>query len=131
MQLLNTYNRKKISFKKGKGSFLYATNGKKYLDFVQGIAVNCLGHANNYLIKSIYKQSKKLWHVSNAFQIPEQERLAKRLKQKTFADFVFFQNSGAEATEAAIKFARRYFYSKGNQKKIEFYVLIIVFMAEL
>ena len=115
--ILNTYNRKKISFKKGRGSFLYATNGKKYLDFVQGIAVNCLGHANNYLIKAIYKQSKQLWHVSNAFQIPEQEKLAKRLKQKTFADYVFFQNSGAEATEAAIKFARRYFYSKGQPKK--------------
>ena len=115
--ILNTYNRKKISFKKGKGSFLYATNGKKYLDFVQGIAVNCLGHANNYLVKAIYKQSKKLWHVSNAFQIPEQEKLAKKLKQKTFADYIFFQNSGAEATEAAIKFARRYFYSKGQPKK--------------
>ena len=115
--ILNTYNRKKISFKRGKGSFLYATNGKKYLDFVQGIAVNCLGHANNYLISAINKQSKKLWHVSNAFQIPEQEKLAKRLKQKTFADFVSFQNSGAEATEAAIKFARRYFYSKGQPKK--------------
>ena len=115
--ILNTYNRKKISFKKGKGSYLYATNGKKYLDFVQGIAVNCLGHANDYLIKAIYKQSKKLWHVSNAFQIPEQEQLAKRLKQKTFADYIFFQNSGAEATEAAIKFARRYFYSKGQPRK--------------
>ena len=115
--ILNTYNRKKISFKKGKGSFLYSTNGKKYLDFVQGIAVNCLGHANDYLIKSIYKQSKKLWHVSNAFQIPEQEKLAKRIKQKSFADYVLFQNSGAEATEAAIKFARRYFYSRGQPKK--------------
>ena len=115
--ILNTYNRKKISFKKGKGSFLYATNGKKYLDFVQGIAVNCLGHANDYLVKSIYRQSKKLWHVSNAFEIPEQEKLAKRLKQKTFADYIFFQNSGAEATEAAIKFARRYFYSKGQPRK--------------
>ncbi len=115
--ILNTYNRKRVAFNKGKGSFLYGTNGKKYLDFVQGIAVNCLGHANNYLINSISKQSKKLWHVSNAFIIPEQERLAKRLKQKTFADYVFFQNSGAEATEAAIKFARRYFYSKGQPKK--------------
>ena len=115
--ILNTYNRKKVAFTKGKGSFLYGTNGKKYLDFVQGIAVNCLGHANNHLINSISKQSKKLWHVSNAFIIPEQERLAKRLKQKTFADFVFFQNSGAEATEAAIKFARRYFYSKGQPRK--------------
>ncbi len=115
--ILNTYNRKKVAFTKGKGSFLYGTNGKKYLDFVQGIAVNCLGHANNYLINSISKQSKKLWHVSNAFIIPEQERLAKRLKQKTFADYIFFQNSGAEATEAAIKFARRYFYSKGQASK--------------
>ena len=115
--ILNTYNRKKLSFKKGKGSYLYAANGKKYLDFVQGIAVNCLGHANNYLIKSIYKQSKKLWHISNVFTIPEQERLAKRLTQKTFADFVSFQNSGAEATEAAIKFARRYFYTKGQPRK--------------
>ena len=115
--ILNTYNRKKIAFTKGKGSFLYGTNGKKYLDFVQGIAVYCLGHANNYLINSISRQSKKLWHVSNAFIIPEQERLAKRLKQKTFADYVFFQNSGAEATEAAIKFARRYFYSKGQKRK--------------
>ena len=115
--ILNTYNRKKVAFNKGKGAFLYGTNGKKYLDFVQGIAVNCLGHANNYLINSISRQSKKLWHVSNAFIIPEQERLAKRLKQKTFADFIFFQNSGAEATEAAIKFARRYFYSRGKPRK--------------
>ena len=80
--ILNTYNRKKISFTKGKGSFLYTSNGKKYLDFVQGIAVNCLGHSNNYLNKAIYKQSKKLWHVSNAFMIPEGERLAKRLTKK-------------------------------------------------
>ncbi len=115
--ILNTYNRKKISFKKGKGSFLYATNGKKYLDFVQGIAVNCLGHSNDYLNRAIQKQSKKVWHVSNVFTIPEQEKLAKRLKQKTFADYVFFQNSGSEATEAAIKFARRYFYSKSQPRK--------------
>mgnify|MGYP006091750703 CR=1 FL=1 len=115
--ILNTYNRKKISFKKGKGSYLYSSNGKKYLDFVQGIAVNCLGHSNEHLIKSIYKQSKKIWHVSNAFIIPEQERLAKRLTQNTFADYVAFQNSGSEATEAAIKFARRYFYSIGQPKK--------------
>ena len=115
--LAKNYNRKKISFAKGKGSFLYTKNGTKYLDFVQGIAVNCLGHANNYLIDSISKQAKKIWHVSNAFIIPEQEKLAKRLKQKTFADYVFFQNSGAEATEASIKFARRYFYSKGETKK--------------
>ena len=115
--LANNYNRRKISFKYGKGSFLYSTSGKKYLDFVQGIAVNSLGHANPYLIKAINKQSKKLWHVSNAFIIPEGEKLAKRLTKKTFADFVIFQNSGAEATEAAIKVAKRYFYSIGKPKK--------------
>ena len=115
--LAKNYNRRKISFKKGKGSFIYANNGKKYLDFVQGIAVNSLGHSNTYLIKAVNKQSKKLWHVSNAFIIPEGERLAKRLTQKTFADLVMFQNSGAEATEAAIKVARRYFYSIGQPKK--------------
>ena len=115
--VVKTYNRKKIAFSKGKGSFLYSVNGKKYLDFVQGIAVNSLGHANSYLIKSINKQSKKLWHVSNAFEIPEQEKLAKKLSKKTFADYIMFQNSGAEATEAAIKCARRYFYSIGKPKK--------------
>ena len=72
--LANNYNRRKISFKYGKGSFLYSTTGKKYLDFVQGIAVNSLGHANKKLINAINKQSKKLWHVSNAFKIPEGER---------------------------------------------------------
>ena len=115
--LAKNYNRRKISFKKGKGSFLYSSKGKKYLDFIQGIAVNSLGHANPYLIKAINKQSKKLWHVSNAFIIPEGERLAQRLTEKTFADFIIFQNSGAEATEAAIKVARRYFYSIGQPKK--------------
>jgi len=115
--LAKNYNRRNIGFQKGKGSFLYATNGKKYLDFVQGIAVNSLGHANPYLIKAINKQAKKVWHVSNAFIIPEGEKLAKRLTQKTFADYVIFQNSGTEATEAAIKVARRYFYSIGKPKK--------------
>ena len=115
--LARNYNRRKIAFKKGKGSFLYATNGKRYLDFVQGIAVNSLGHANPNLITAINKQAKKVWHVSNAFIIPEGEKLAKRLTQKTFADYVIFQNSGTEATEAAIKVARRYFYSKGKPHK--------------
>ena len=115
--LAKNYNRRKISFKKGKGSYLYSTNGKKYLDFVQGIAVNSLGHANPDLIKAISKQSKKVWHVSNAFIIPEGEKLAKKLTQKTFADSVIFQNSGSEATEAAIKIARRYFYSIGKPNK--------------
>ncbi len=115
--LAKNYNRKKISFVRGKGSYLYSTNGKKYLDFVQGIAVNSLGHAHPKLVKVIKDQSKKLWHVSNAFQIPEGEKLAKKLCQKTFADYVMFQNSGAEATEAAIKVARRYFYSIGEPSK--------------
>jgi len=115
--LAKNYNRRKISFKKGSGSFLYANNGKKYLDFVQGIAVNSLGHANPYLINAINKQAKKLWHVSNAFMIPEGEKLAQRLTKKTFADFVMFQNSGTEATETAVKVARRYFYSIGKPYK--------------
>jgi len=115
--LAKNYNRRKIAFKKGKGSFLYSINGKKYLDFVQGIAVNSLGHANPYLIKAINKQAQKVWHVSNSFIIPEGEKLAKRLTQKTFADSVMYSNSGVEATEAAIKIARRYFYSIGKPKK--------------
>jgi len=115
--LAKNYNRKKISFKKGKGSYLFSKNGKKYLDFVQGIAVNSLGHAHPKLIKSLNDQSKKLWHVSNAFIIPEGEQLAKKIAKKTFADSVMFQNSGAEATEAAIKVARRYFYSIGKPHK--------------
>jgi len=115
--LAKNYNRKKISFKYGKGSYLYSTDNKKYLDFVQGIAVNSLGHAHPRLVKAIKDQSRKLWHVSNAFQIPEGEKLAKNLCKKTFADYVMFQNSGAEATEAAIKVARRYFYSIGKPNK--------------
>jgi len=115
--LARNYNRKKISFKHGKGSYLFSTDGKKYLDMVSGIAVNSLGHAHPKLVKTIRYQSNKLWHVSNAFQIPEGEKLAKKLCKKTFADFVIFQNSGAEATEAAIKVARRYFYSIGKPNK--------------
>ena len=115
--LAHNYNRKNLSFSKGKGSFLISKTGKKYLDFVQGIAVNSLGHSNKYLIKAINKQANRVWHVSNAFKIPEGERLAKRLVKSTFADSVIFQNSGAEATEAAIKVARRYFYSIGKKNK--------------
>ena len=115
--LAKNYNRKKISFKYGKGSYLYSSDNKRYLDFVQGIAVNSLGHAHPKLVKTINIQSRKLWHVSNAFMIPEGEKLAKKLCQKTFANYVIFQNSGTEATEAAIKVARRYFYSVGKPKK--------------
>ena len=115
--LANNYNRRKISFKKGKGSYLYSTSGVKYLDFIQGIAVNSLGHSNNYLNNALLKQSKKVWHVSNAFKIPEGEKLAKRLTKNTFADYVIFQNSGAEATEVAIKVARKFFFTKKKPYK--------------
>ncbi len=115
--LAKNYKRRNLSFARGKGSFLFTKVGEKYLDFVQGIAVNSLGHTNLALVKAINKQSKKLWHVSNSFKIPEGEELARKLTNKTFADAVIFQNSGAEATEAAIKIARRYFYSIGKPKK--------------
>ena len=115
--VLGTYARKSISFSKGKGSYLFTEDGEKYLDFIQGIGTNVCGHANEYLIKTLYNQSKKLWHVSNAFIIPEQERLAERLCKHTFADFVCFQNSGTEATEASIKIARKYFHKIGKPEK--------------
>jgi len=115
--VLGTYARKAISFKEGRGSYLFAENGDKYLDFVQGIAVNVLGHCHKHLVKTIQEQSKKLWHVSNTFIVPEQEKLAKRLTDNTFADFVCFQNSGTEATEASIKIARKYFHKIGKPEK--------------
>ena len=115
--LASNYNRRKIAFKIGKGSFLFSLNGEKYLDFLSGIAVNTLGHSNPILIKALNSQAKKLWHVSNSFQIPEGENLAKKLAKRTFAEKVIFVNSGAEANEAAIKIARRYFYSIGKPHK--------------
>ena len=115
--VLGTYARKAISFTEGKGSYLFTENRDKYLDFVQGIATNVLGHCHEHLVKAIQSQSKKLWHVSNAFLIPEQERLAKRLTKNTFADLVCFQNSGTEATEASIKIARKYFHKIGKSEK--------------
>ena len=115
--LTKNYNRKHISFKRGKGAYLYTADGKKYLDFVQGIAVNCLGHAHPKLIKNDQRSIKKTLACFKCFQIPEGEKLAKKLCKKTFADYVIFQNSGTEATEAAIKIARRYFYSIGKPNK--------------
>ena len=115
--ILGTYARKDISFKEGKGSYIFAENGDKYLDFVQGIAVNVLGHCHEHLVKAIKEQSEKLWHVSNSFVILEQERLAKRLTDNTFADFCMFQNSGTEATETSIKIARKYFHKIGKPEK--------------
>ena len=115
--ILGTYARRDISFKEGKGSYIFAENGDKYLDFVQGIAVNVLGHCHEHLVKAIKVQSEKLWHVSNSFVILEQEKLAKRLTDNTFADFCMFQNSGTEATEASIKIARKYFHKIGQPEK--------------
>jgi len=115
--ILETYARRPLSFSHGKGCYLFSTSNEKYLDFVSGIAVNALGHCHSHLVKVIQKQAEKLWHVSNAFEIPEQEKLAKRLVENTFADHVIFMNSGAEATEASIKIARKYFYEKGQTNK--------------
>ena len=115
--ILGTYARRNISFKEGKGCYLFSSNGEKYLDFVQGIAVNVLGHCHERLVDAIKEQSSKLWHVSNIFVIPEQEKLAKKLTENTFADFVCFQNSGSEATEAGIKIARKYFHTIGKPEK--------------
>ena len=121
--ILPTYKRSNLSFVKGKGSYLITKNGKKYLDFASGLAVNSLGHCNSELIKVLNNQSKKMWHISNAFQIPEQEELAKKLVKLTFADKVFFCNSGAESVEAAIKIARAYHQIK--EKKNKFKIITI------
>ena len=115
--ILDTYARKNISFKKGEGSFLYTENGDKYLDWVAGIATNILGHCHPHVVKTIQDQSKKLIHVSNAFIIKEAESLAKRLTDNTFADKVFFCNSGAESVEGSIKIVRKYFHTIGKPEK--------------
>ncbi len=115
--ILETYSRRSLSFSHGKGCYLFSTSNEKYLDFVSGIAVNALGHCHSHLVKVMQSQAEKLWHVSNVFEIPEQEKLAKRLVENTFADHVIFMNSGAEATEASIKIARKYFYEKGQINK--------------
>jgi len=115
--LLPTFARAELSFEKGEGPWLYGRDGERYLDLGAGIAVNALGHAHPHLVQALTEQASKVWHTSNLFQIPEGERLAKRLVDNTFADFVFFANSGAEANEAAIKMARRYHYANGNPKR--------------
>ena len=119
--ILGTYARKNISFKEGKGTFLYTENGDKYLDWVAGIATNILGHCHPHVVKAIQDQSKKLIHVSNAFIIKKQNHLAKRLTDNTFADKVFFCNSGAESVEGSIKIVRKYFHKIGKPEKIELF----------
>jgi acetylornithine/N-succinyldiaminopimelate aminotransferase len=112
--LVQTYARADVAFERGDGAWLTATNGDRYLDLGGGVAVMSLGHSHPHLVKALKEQGEKLWHVSNLFQIPEGERLAKRLTDATFADVVLFQNSGAEANEAAIKMARKYHASNGQ-----------------
>ena len=115
--VLPTYNRAPMAFVKGEGSWLWAEDGTRYLDLGAGIAVNSLGHANPELVAALTEQAGKLWHVSNLYRIPEQERLAEALVAKTFADTVFFTNSGTEAAELAIKMARKYHYDKGAPRE--------------
>jgi len=115
--ILQTYKRKNISFQRGKGSYLYSTTGQKYLDFLAGIAVNSLGHCHPRVVKALKRQADKLWHVSNSYVIPEQEKLAKTLCDLSFAHNVAFVNSGAEAVETSIKIARKYFFEAGRPEK--------------
>jgi acetylornithine/N-succinyldiaminopimelate aminotransferase len=115
--ILPTYARADLAFEKGQGAWLVERGGERYLDFGSGIAVNSVGHAHPHLVKALADQAEKLWHVSNLFQIPEGERLAQRLVDATFADRVFFCNSGAEANEGAIKMARRYHWAKGQPER--------------
>ena len=118
--LLPTYARVDLAFERGEGAWLIATNGERYLDFTSGVAVNALGHAHPYLIDALNAQAHRLWHVSNLFRIPEAERLAERLCAATFADLVFFCNSGAEAMECAIKVARKYQFVTGRPGRHRF-----------
>ena len=115
--LFETYNRAPLRFERGEGVWLYTESGERYLDFAAGIAVNSLGHSHPHLVETLKTQAEKLWHVSNLYEVPEQTRLAERLTDATFADKVFFANSGAEALECAIKTARRYHYAKGHPER--------------
>jgi len=115
--LLPTYTRADLAFVRGEGPYIFSEDGQRYLDFGAGIAVNALGHAHPKLVAAITEQAGKLWHTSNLYRIPGQEKLAKRLVESTFADTVFFTNSGVEAIEASIKMARRYQYAKGKPER--------------
>ncbi len=117
--IMGVYNRTPLAFERGEGARLFTTDGEAYLDCMAGIAVNALGHANPKLVAAVKDQAEKLWHVSNIFTIPGQEKLAKVLTDATFADEVFFTNSGAEAIECAIKTARKYHWAKGAPERID------------
>jgi len=117
--IMGVYSRTPLAFERGEGARLFTTDGEAYLDCMAGIAVNALGHANPKLVQALKDQAEKLWHVSNVFTIPGQEKLAKALTDATFADEVFFGNSGAEAIECAIKTARKYHWAKGHPERID------------
>ena len=115
--LLPTYNRTDVAFVRGEGSYLFAEDGKRYLDLGAGIAVNAFGHANPRLVAALTRQAQALWHTSNLYRVPGQESLSKKLVENTFADTVFFTNSGTEAIELAIKMARRYHFAGGHPER--------------
>jgi acetylornithine/N-succinyldiaminopimelate aminotransferase len=117
--ILPTYSRAPLSFEKGEGTWLIEADGRRFLDLGAGIAVNVLGHANPVLIAALTEQAGKLWHTSNLYEIPQQQALADKLVAHTFADTVFFTNSGTESCELAIKMARKYFYDKDQPERVE------------
>tara|TARA_B100000029_G_scaffold289638_1_gene283324 strand:+ start:525 stop:1697 length:1173 start_codon:yes stop_codon:yes gene_type:complete len=117
--VMPTYGRIDIAFESGEGSYLYDTEGEKYLDFATGIATNSLGHCHPHLVATVQEQASKLWHVSNLYNIPEQQRFADRLVENSFADTVFFCNSGAEAMEGCLKVARKYHFENGEPEREE------------
>ena len=117
--VMPTYGRIDIAFEYGKGAYLYDTNGEKYLDFATGIATNSLGHSHPHLVAAVKEQADKLWHVSNLYNIPQQQRFADRLVENSFADTVFFCNSGAEAMEGCLKVARKYHFENGEPEREE------------
>src|SRR3954464_13770878 len=112
--LLPVFARVDLGFERGEGAWLVATNGDRYLDFGSGVAVNALGHCHPHLVAALETQGHKLWHSSNLYRIPGQERMAERLVANSFADTAFFCNSGAEAVEAGIKLVRKYHDHTGN-----------------
>jgi acetylornithine/N-succinyldiaminopimelate aminotransferase len=115
--LLPTYARVNLAFERGEGAWLVSTDGERYLDFTSGVAVNALGHAHPRLIAALAEQAQKVWHVSNLYEVPEAERVARRLCEASFADVVFFCNSGAEAMECSIKMARKYHAANGAPER--------------